>query len=55
MTRALRLLNSSPLTRLIFFGYLVVHHVYVFLVFAFHLDQVKDASAPPGLRGGRGG
>ena len=52
MAAALRLLNSSPLFRLVFFAWVVLHHAYVFMVFFYHHLPHIGGSAPPRLRGG---
>ncbi|KAK7236856.1 hypothetical protein SO694_000920134 [Aureococcus anophagefferens] len=56
MVRTLRLLNSAPVFRLVFFTYLVLHHVYMFLVICFHQRHLEqhhgDDAARPNLRGG---
>ena len=52
MASALRLLNSSPLFRLVFFAWVVLHHAYVFMVFFYHHLPHIGGSAPPRLRGG---
>ncbi|KAH8059076.1 hypothetical protein JL722_5629 [Aureococcus anophagefferens] len=55
MVRTLRLLNSAPVFRLVFFTYLVLHHV-MFLVICFHQRHLEqhhgDDAARPNLRGG---
>jgi hypothetical protein len=56
MVRTLRLLNSAPVFRLVFFTYLVLHHVYMFLVICFHQRHLEqhhgDDAGRPNLRGG---
>lgn len=51
MASALRLLNSSPIFRLVFFAWIVLHHVYVFMVFFYHHLPHIGGGAPPRLRG----